>query len=160
MRDLDQYYLFIFSVISLREARLFFCVTFVDSTKSSEVHLIGAVEDDHVLAQAPTHVLRRFSLSCSCWASRCGTQRHTEGLRNCDVTPGDSSCLEYEVYTTRDLHIIVLRRGVGGGFRGRARTQSPTIINYAPELSTFVIIAGVSPTEVQWKGLILEEPPF
>ena len=42
---------------------------------------------------------------------------------------------------------------------GIARTQSPTNKNDAVELSTFEIIAGVNPTEVQWKGLTLEEPP-
>ena len=45
------------------------------------------------------------------------------------------------------------------GVKGKARTQSPTIINYAPELPTFGVIAGVSPTEVQWKGLALGELP-
>ena len=44
-------------------------------------------------------------------------------------------------------------------FLGSARTQLPTNINYAPELSTFGIIARVSQTEVQWKGLALGEPP-
>ena len=43
--------------------------------------------------------------------------------------------------------------------RGIARTQSPTNKNDAVELSTFEIIAGVNPTEVQWKGLALGEPP-
>ena len=43
--------------------------------------------------------------------------------------------------------------------KGRARTQFPTIRNYAPELPTFGVIARVSPTKVQWKGLTLEEPP-
>ena len=43
--------------------------------------------------------------------------------------------------------------------KGRARTQFPTIRNYAPELPTFGVIAGVSPTQVQWKGLTLGEPP-
>ena len=43
--------------------------------------------------------------------------------------------------------------------KGIARTQSPTIKNYAFELPTFGVIVGVSPTEVQWKGLTLEEPP-
>ena len=42
---------------------------------------------------------------------------------------------------------------------GIARTQSPTTINYAPESPTFGAIAGVSPTEVQWKGLNLGELP-
>ena len=44
--------------------------------------------------------------------------------------------------------------------KGTARTQSPTTKNYAPELSTFGIIARVSPTLVQWKGLALEKPPW
>ena len=35
----------------------------------------------------------------------------------------------------------------------------PTNKNYAPELPTFGAIAGVNPTAVQWKGLILGEPP-
>ena len=44
-------------------------------------------------------------------------------------------------------------------YQGLARTQSPTQINCAPELPTFGVIAGVSPTEVQWKSLFLGEPP-
>ena len=40
-----------------------------------------------------------------------------------------------------------------------ARTQSPTIKNYALKLPTFGAIVGVSQTEAQWNGLILEEPP-
>ena len=44
-------------------------------------------------------------------------------------------------------------------YQGIARTQSPTNKNYALELPTFGVIVGVSPTEVQWKGLTLEEPP-
>ena len=31
--------------------------------------------------------------------------------------------------------------------------------NCTPELPTFRVIAGVSPTEVQWKDLALGEPP-
>ena len=44
-------------------------------------------------------------------------------------------------------------------YQGIARTQSPTNKNYALELPTFGAIVGVSLTEVQWKGLALEEPP-
>ena len=43
--------------------------------------------------------------------------------------------------------------------KGIARTQSPTNKNCAPESPTFGAIAAVSPTEVQWKGLVLGEPP-
>ena len=44
-------------------------------------------------------------------------------------------------------------------YKGIARTQSPTIKNYALELPTFGVIVGVSLTGVQWRGLTLEEPP-
>ena len=43
--------------------------------------------------------------------------------------------------------------------KGLARTQILTNRNYAIEFPTFGEIAGVNPTEVQWKGLALEEPP-
>ena len=43
--------------------------------------------------------------------------------------------------------------------QGLARTQSPTNKNYALELPTFGAIVRVSQTELQWYGLILEEPP-
>ena len=43
--------------------------------------------------------------------------------------------------------------------RGLARTQTPTTRNCAPEFPTFGEIAKVNPTEVQWKGLALGEPP-
>lgn len=42
---------------------------------------------------------------------------------------------------------------------GRARTQSPTITNYAPEFPTLGGIAGFNPAGVQWKGLDLGELP-
>ena len=35
----------------------------------------------------------------------------------------------------------------------------PTPTNYVPEIPTFGVFAGVNPTEVQWKGLILGKPP-
>ena len=35
-------------------------LTFKDSTQSTEVHLIGAVENDHVFAERLAHVLHRF----------------------------------------------------------------------------------------------------
>ena len=44
--------------------------------------------------------------------------------------------------------------------QGRARTQSPTTRNCAPESPTFGAIARVNPTGVQWKGLALGEQPF
>ena len=47
----------------------------------------------------------------------------------------------------------------GLDYEGIARTQSPTNKNYTLELPTFGAIVGVSQSEVQWNGLILEEPP-
>ena len=43
--------------------------------------------------------------------------------------------------------------------QGKARTQSPTNKNYAPESPAFGVIEGFSQTEVQWKGLALGDPP-
>ena len=53
------------------------------------------------------------------------------------------------------MHAMVFRED-----QGIARTQSPTNKNYAPELPTFGAIDGVSPTGVQWKGLVHGEPPY
>ena len=44
-------------------------------------------------------------------------------------------------------------------FRERARTHAPTTRNCTVELPTFAVIAGVSPGEVQYKSLTLEEAP-
>ena len=43
--------------------------------------------------------------------------------------------------------------------KGIARTQSPTIRNYAPELHTFDVIAEVKPNEVQCPIVAQGEPP-
>ena len=44
--------------------------------------------------------------------------------------------------------------------KGLARTQIPTNKNYASELPTFGVIAGVSYSVVQWSSLALGEPPW
>ena len=44
-------------------------------------------------------------------------------------------------------------------YQGLARTRVPTTRNCAPKVITFGLLAGVSLTEVQWKGLFLGEPP-
>ena len=46
-----------------------------------------------------------------------------------------------------------------GVFRGDGAYAVPTTKNYASELSTLGIIAGVNLTAVQWEGLALGEPP-
>ena len=43
--------------------------------------------------------------------------------------------------------------------QGIARTQSPTIKNYALKLPTFGAIVGVNHSEVQWNSLTLGELP-
>ena len=52
-----------------------------------------------------------------------------------------------------------LFKGISFVFKGRARTQSPTNTNYAPEFPTLGGIAGFNSTEVQWKSLDLGELP-
>ena len=62
---------------------------------------------------------------------------------------------KFSVYLYKHIHVS----WYGSFFKGIARTQSPTIKNYALELPTFGVIVGVNQTVVQWKGLTLEEPP-
>ena len=50
--------------------------TFVDTSEAAEVHLIGAVEDDDVLAEAAAHVLGRLGLTSSGRTGRCAAHRH------------------------------------------------------------------------------------
>ena len=42
---------------------------------------------------------------------------------------------------------------------GDSANAVPTTTNYALDLPTFGVIAGVNPTEVQWKGLALGDRP-
>ena len=67
----------------------------------------------------------------------------------------------HHTYMTERMYdgIIVRRIYLCIRDQGIARTQSPTTINYTPEFPTFGGIVRVSPTEVQWKGLALGEPP-
>ena len=44
-------------------------------------------------------------------------------------------------------------------YQGFVRTRVPTTRNCAPKVITFGLLARVSLTEVQWKGLFLGEPP-
>ena len=71
----------------------------------------------------------------------------------CLFAPGISLLIQTDVWKTSlcEMHCW--------GNKGIARTQSPTIKNYALELPTFGVIVGVSLTGVQWRGLTLEEPP-
>jgi len=60
---------------------------FVDSAKTTVVHLIGAVKDDNVLAKTAAHVLGGLSLTSTSWTCRCSTECHAKSLRQRDVTP-------------------------------------------------------------------------
>ena len=53
----------------------------------------------------------------------------------------------------KDLRVFII------GLQGLARTQLPTNRNCDPKVVTLELLAGVSLTEVQWKGLFLGEPP-
>ena len=95
--------------------------------------------------------------------SQAVTHPGTNTARRCltSASLGFQSFLIYHYY-----FMLVVWMAEGGQARvkiidnqGIARTQSPTNKNYALELPTFGAIVGVSQTEVQWNGLILEEPP-
>ena len=59
---------------------------FIDPAEAAIVHLIGAVEDDDVLAETAAHVLGGLRLTSARWAGRCATERHANSLRQRDVT--------------------------------------------------------------------------
>ena len=61
--------------------------TFEDSSKTSVVHLVWAVEDDDELAETAAHVFDGLRLSSSSRASWSATERHAKGLRQGDVAP-------------------------------------------------------------------------
>ena len=69
------------------------------------------------------------------------------------VRPADRPPSDRKLHTRNQTGSILRQVFV----KGKARTQSPTIRNCAPELPG--VAAGVSPTEVQWQGLTLGEPP-
>ena len=65
----------------------------------------------------------------------------------------------WDNFYVKQLSNVIFGIHIIGVVKGIARTQSPTIKNYALELPTFGVIVGVSLTGVQWRGLTLEEPP-
>ena len=54
--------------------------------------------------------------------------------------------------------IVAARAILMCNYKGDSANAVPSIRNYVPELPTFGVIAGVSLTKVQWKGLTLGEP--
>ena len=58
-----------------------------DPAKSTEVHLIRAVEDDAVFAEGLGHVLRRLCLTGTGRTGGSTTERHSKRLSQCYVTP-------------------------------------------------------------------------
>ena len=66
------------------------------------------------------------------------------------VTEKDHRPLQYSIVANPTWQCIM---------KGRARTQSPTLTNYAPEFPTLGGIAGFNSLEVQWGSLDLEELP-
>ena len=78
-------------------------------------------------------------------------------LEQGDKEQGQASKIEFRIQL--GLGSVGSTQRIPIMYKGIARTQSPTNKNYALELPTFGAIVGVSQTEVQWNGLILEEPP-
>jgi len=54
--------------------------TFEDSSKTAIVHLVGAVKDNHKLAETASHVLYCLRLSCTSWACWSASQGHSQCL--------------------------------------------------------------------------------
>ena len=55
-------------------------LTFVDSAQTPVIHLIRAVEDDHILAESLAHVLDGLGLARPSRACRGTSHAHPQGL--------------------------------------------------------------------------------
>ena len=84
-----------------------------------------------------------------------GTELCTIGALS---SPSPRDTYTEPIRQVRETRILMFQNGIQFN-RWIARTQSTTNKNNAFELPTFGVIVGVSPTDVQWKGLTLEEPP-
>ena len=73
----------------------FFYHTFVNSTKSSVIHLIRAVKHNDVFCQTFAHVFDCFSFSCSSWASRRTSHVHANRLSQSYIAPGIGKHIGY-----------------------------------------------------------------
>ena len=96
---------------------------------------------------------RSFYLHC--WTEKKKKKRHTiqqwkQNMQCCYENVPFSSLFFSPIVVGFEFHFIV---------QGIARTQSPLRKNYALESPTFVVIAEVNLTEVQWKGLTLDRLP-
>ena len=65
-----------------------FSLTFEDAAEATEVHLVGAVEDDDVLPETSPHVLHCLSLPGARGAGGRASHRHPQGLGKGDVASG------------------------------------------------------------------------
>lgn len=74
------------------------CQALEDAAETSEVHLIGTVKDDDVLAQSLAHVLCRLRLARSGGSGWGTPQRHAERLGQGDVTSGRRRELRQESF--------------------------------------------------------------
>lgn len=81
----------------------------------------------------------------------------------------DKFFFKYKTYYIKLLHkLVTFLKNIKKMFllfifwfrlSGTARTQIPTIKNYALDIPTLGVFARVSLTAVQWQGLTQEEPP-
>lgn len=62
-------------------------LTFINSSKAAVVHLIRAVEDDHILAKSLPHVLGCLRLAGSCRPGGARAHAHAQRLGQRDVAP-------------------------------------------------------------------------
>ena len=76
-------------------------LTFVDTPQPSEVHLIGAVEHDHVFAQTSAHVLGGLGFACPSRSGWSPAHRHAQSLGQRDVTS------EIDIYMQLSLSDLI-----------------------------------------------------
>lgn len=89
-------------------------ITFVDTPKTSEVHLIRAVEDHHKFSKAAPHVL-----GCLCFASSSGSSwssahGHPKSLCQGDVAPIGQGSDDQTLCAAQEL-ILVLKIHISDG---------------------------------------------
>ena len=103
----------------------------------------------HLIARLPHLAWENWTIRCTTCRSPVKFIRSLAYRCACQYGGDAAKC--------SDLIIIfcqfVLKRGWS------ANATYPANKNCTPELPTFGVIAGVNPTEVQWKGLALGEPP-
>lgn len=88
--------------------------TLVNSSETSEIHLIGAVEDDAVFSKSFSHIFGSFGFTSTGGTSGSATESHTKSLSEGDVTSISKWRNNKTVSATKEL-VLVLEVDVSNG---------------------------------------------